>query len=134
MMKKFKQITKPGNPILYRLHQVFNGLYGVSGAGLIAATIWLANLLGHYTYINGIFVGLGILELILFIAVFLAKKSVTKYDECYYFQVEVLCVCYDDNFCWAASVFAYDLRCGFQDGSFDYSGRSGSKSIIDLFD
>jgi hypothetical protein len=70
---------------LYRLHQVFNGLYGVSGAGLIAATIWLANLLGHYTYINGIFVGLGILELILFIAVFLAKKSVTKYDECYYF-------------------------------------------------
>jgi hypothetical protein len=72
-----KNLVKPGSPMLYFLTRGLNLLFGLSGAALIALTIWLSGRFNQYTYVNGVFLGLGILEVLLCGAIFLVRKSVT---------------------------------------------------------
>jgi hypothetical protein len=74
-----RQKIQPGSPTLFFIIRVLNAIFGVTAICLIALSGWLWKEFGTFSIVEIVFMLLGVVEVLLVILVFTAKKSVGKY-------------------------------------------------------
>lgn len=70
---------KQGSPFLFGLIRLLNMIYGASGLALFALSIWLWSQFHLFSWVEIIFMLLGLFEVLLVILACSAKKSTGRY-------------------------------------------------------
>lgn len=70
---------KPGSPFLFGLIRLLNVVYGASALALFALSIWLWSQFNVFSWVEIIFMLLGLFEIFLVLLACSAKESTARY-------------------------------------------------------